>query len=196
MSCLADMKYASNGPDIPALRQALLNADERPLNVVELGSGCGIVGIAMAQLYPSNVTLTDLPDAMDILEANIASAKTTKGSSLKALILDWFDQDPLRHLDGNPDLIALADCTYNADTIPALVHTLDVICSHHPAALIVVSLKRRHDSEAIFFESMSDTGFVLLDRLHLPQPHEGCTEKASIDGLEILTYRRILDPMP
>lgn len=52
------LRYLSR-PDISCLLAAR--------SVLELGSGTGIAGIAIARLNPSSVTLTDLPDIVPLL---------------------------------------------------------------------------------------------------------------------------------
>ena len=194
VSCLLEIKRKVLVQELAALNQVLLNDRRNPLNVLELGSGCGIVGIALTQLFPCNVTLTDLSDSLDMLEANIDLAKPIAGSSLQALPLDWFDDIPSYHTDGSLDLILISDCIYNSDTSPALVHTLVALSQEHPEALIVVSLKRRHASEAIFFDLMSNTGLAQIDHLLLcfsREEHVG--EVNDIGSLEICTYRRTVN---
>ena len=175
---------------LAALSQVLQLSSRSPLNVLELGSGCGIVGIALAHLFPCNVTLTDLPDALVMLQANISLATPMNGSRVQTLPLDWFDEAPSFLPNERLDLIVMADCTYNSDTIPSLVHTIFALCQEHPEALIVVSLKRRHASEAVFFELMSDAGLAQVDHLRLPSLCKAYPRKENDMGLlEIYTYR-------
>jgi methylase of polypeptide subunit release factors len=84
------------------------------LHVLELGTGCGMVGITLAQTVPdTKVILTDLPEAREIVERNMDQARKAKGATLEFQELDWDDQvSPSDHLD----LIIAADCTYNPDS--------------------------------------------------------------------------------
>jgi methylase of polypeptide subunit release factors len=64
------MSLSSNeSSHLPILGKALL---KKNLNVLELGAGCGIVGITLGACLPtSRILLTDLPEATDIIEHNL-----------------------------------------------------------------------------------------------------------------------------
>jgi methylase of polypeptide subunit release factors len=87
--------------------------------ILELGTGCGMVGIAIAEtIGGSTVILTDLPEAQEIVERNISQAHPANGSTLNFQVLDWEDELPqnLQSPSSHLDLITAADCTYNADS--------------------------------------------------------------------------------
>jgi methylase of polypeptide subunit release factors len=94
------------------------------LQVLELGTGCGIVGISIAQGVPkADIILTDLPEAEEIVQKNIYQATLAKDSTLRFHTLDWDDQisKDLNNWSDCPhctelDLIIAADCTYNPDS--------------------------------------------------------------------------------
>ena len=204
------------------------------MRILELGSGCGIVGLALSSLLqrPAHVLLTDLPEAMDILRRNITENEPNfrgKGN-VEAKVLNWdwdldgigearvgaehagenpfantlkanetengsaegnvrnttpqnkaVDPATLNTSDLRPDLVLVSDCTYNADSLPALVRTLVSLTKHkckNEAQLgtefsvggvdVLVSLKRRHGSEDVFFRLMDKVGFKVLGRKELP----------------------------
>ncbi|KAJ5096077.1 methyltransferase-domain-containing protein [Penicillium alfredii] len=174
-----------NGSEgIPSLRRLLVDESPTPLQIVELGAGCGIVGIALAAMLPCcSVLLTDLPEAQEIVTHNINVARSAPMSTIDFRTLDW-DEPP--DLCGRPiDLILVSDCTYNADSLPALVSVLDRLVRSSPDAIILVALKRRHDSEAIFFELMQSAGFDPLQAtIALPSQHD------QVDQIELYCYSR------
>jgi predicted nicotinamide N-methyase len=91
------------------------------MGVLELGTGCGIVGMTLAALIPNSyVTLTDLPEARDIVERNIASTDLRNGSTLTFQELDWDADLPawftLSQEKVKTELVLASDCTYNADS--------------------------------------------------------------------------------
>ena len=91
------------------------------LRVLELGTGCGIVGMTLASVVPNcHVTLSDLPEAREIVEKNISECvlTLTNGSNLSFEELDWDDQIPawLARPESRIDLVLAADCTYNPDS--------------------------------------------------------------------------------
>lgn len=89
------------------------------MNILELGTGCGIVGIALAQTIPNaTVLLTDLSEAREIVQRNIDQASKAPGASLRFLQLDWDAELPDQvHKTSSPiSLVVAADCTYNSDS--------------------------------------------------------------------------------
>ncbi|POS79690.1 hypothetical protein DHEL01_v201924 [Diaporthe helianthi] len=137
----------------PVLKDLLCSVTpERPLNVIELGCGVGILGIALAAaLYrrmslswdaksrtqsASRILLTDLSDAEEVALANIASEKKARkavpagGPSVDTGFecLDW-DEGKTgvfgpKAQASSWDLIIISDCTYNVDMLSALVKTI------------------------------------------------------------------------
>ncbi|KAI4691374.1 uncharacterized protein J4E84_003667 [Alternaria hordeiaustralica] len=159
-----------------SLAEALLPygiASEPHLNVLELGTGCGMVGIAIAQTVSnSKVLLTDLPEAREIVERNIDSVVKAPGASLSFMELDW-DADLPGELQSSSeplDLILAADCTYNPDSSPALVKTLARLSRANPKVRVAIAMKMRHSSEEGFFKLMSDAGFLETDKMEFPLP--------------------------
>jgi predicted O-methyltransferase YrrM len=89
------------------------------LQILELGTGCGMVGIAIAQtIEGADVLLTDLPEAQEIVQRNVSQARLAKGSRLEFQELDWDAELPLnlRTSPSRLDLVIAADCTYNPDS--------------------------------------------------------------------------------
>lgn len=156
----------------PQSLKSLLHASQpEALSVIELGSGCGLVGITLAAVRPKcHILLTDLPEAMDILGYNISQSQPAPGSKMEHMVLDWDDTLPPSVSQERYDLVLVSECTYNDSSIPALVRTLSALASGSPALVIVVATKVRHCSEAVFFDLMSQSGFVEVERLSIPLP--------------------------
>jgi len=183
---------------MPRLRDVLLQAGK--LHVLEVGCGIGTVGIGVAtllqacadnQLPDAFILLTDLPDAEERAVANIVRfQKSAAGRGTGAKIrleydnLDWEDGRngvfPAK-VESTPwDLVILSDCTYNTDTLPALVQTLSALeglagqsgigQSAHSGPKALVVTKERHSSEKYFFELMTRAGWTVLESLSLPLP--------------------------
>jgi hypothetical protein len=178
-------KSKSTEPKIPALKRVLSSPRRKPLQVVELGAGCGIAGIALASMLPAcSVLLTDLPEVEDIITRNIDAAQLATMSSVQYQNLDW-DHPPDNLCPRPIELILVSDCTYNADSLPALVSTLDGLVRSSPGAIILVALKRRHDSETVFFDLMGSAGFTAVqDSVEIPSQHD------EVDEIEFYCYSR------
>ncbi|RMZ92663.1 hypothetical protein DV736_g125, partial [Chaetothyriales sp. CBS 134916] len=142
------------------LQQLLLRKRKRPLRVIELGAGCGIVGIAFAQLVKSDVLLTDLDDALDILNSNIRLAAPAAGSRLEAMVLDW--SECLASTSTQYDIILVSDCIYNPDSSVHLVETLQRLSKQTPVPLILVGYKHRHSADQVFFDQMRQAKFTTI----------------------------------
>lgn len=153
---------------------------------MELGAGCGIVGIALATMLDKcDVLLTDLPEVEEIVTRNIKGASPRPSSRIQFQTLDWDEPPP--DLRSQPlDLILISDCTYNADSLPALVSVLGQLVRRSPEALVLVALKRRHDSEAVFFELMRTAGFTGSEpsNIQVPGQHD------QVEQIELYCYRR------
>jgi hypothetical protein len=164
------------------------------LEVLELGSGCGIVGIGFAQLYHNcHVLLTDLPEAMEILDCNIAQARPASGSKLSKATMNWDDGLPVAVAQGRYHLFLVSDCTYNSDSIPALVKTLHALNQKSPWASIVVSMKFRHSSENVFFDMMNDAGFRVASEVKFPLPDRHRTAVGQeLENVEIHIFRNTI----
>lgn len=173
-----------------------------PLQVVELGSGTGIGGLALARMLPkdSEVLLTDLPDAMTLLvESRNANAFQGIGSEVdvRVMQLDWHEPLPESVIGTGKrwDVLLVTDCTYN-DSVPALVVVLEKLAEagrmeneNYEArrgneemtgsgkALVVVAMKVRHADEAVFFELMKGRGFVQVEHevIQLPDQQRATT---------------------
>jgi predicted nicotinamide N-methyase len=163
----------------------------KPLKVVELGSGCGVVGIGLAQLVPNcDVLLTDLPEAQEILNRNASASHLATSSRISTCVLDWESDTPAAVTKRDHDIILVADCTYNADTIPALVSTLSNLHSASPKAVILLATKRRHSSEAIFFQIMNDACFTTIELCSIRLPNLSPSFDGDFEKVEIYLFRK------
>ena len=91
---------------------ASLRPQLTPPYVLELGSGTGLAGLAAAMALQLPTCLTDLPEVLPSLEANVASNPGV-AELVSVAALDWTQQpaDPAS-LGGPPGLIVAADCVW------------------------------------------------------------------------------------
>lgn len=160
----------------------------RRLKVLELGAGCGIVGVAFAQLVKCDMVLTDLEDAQEILGSNVRLASPTAGSSVQAQNLDWetgLDDSS----NAKFDLILVSDCIYNPESSLHLVKTLKQLALRAPNVVVLVGFKRRHEADTIFFERMQSTKFEIVESINIPLPHKNTDQDPEPPTSEFYTYR-------
>lgn len=174
---------------LPLLEYVLISATYRRLNVIELGCGCGAVGLSIAQSIPeTDVILTDLEEVTELVESNIARMKPAMSSRARFLPLDWLEPLPAKLQSRTNDLIIVSECTYNSDTLEPLVGMLLNLTIRSPKAVIAVCTKTRHESEAVFFDLMKNAGFIEEGNMRLPlagQPGQGYADWATDVGLHI-----------
>jgi hypothetical protein len=174
---------------MPMFHQLLIGEGRRQVKVVELGSGCGVAGIALAQIVPdSSVLLTDLEAAQEIITKNINHALLPEGSSLHQEILDWEQPLSSSKFHKDVDLLIVCECIYNADSCPTLISTLKQFVSFSPDIRILVVTKRRHDSETVFFDLMGEAGIQMLEQCSVPLPHHISDADPETPQAEIYLY--------
>ncbi|KAH8665901.1 putative methyltransferase-domain-containing protein, partial [Tricladium varicosporioides] len=165
-------------PKLPLL-QTLLSTPN--LNIIELGSGCGIVGITLTTHFPNikQVLLTDLPEATSILSHNTSRGVLTHPwrPKIQTRVLDWSNTYPSVVAGTEWDLVVVADCTYNPDSVPDLVSMMGNCAGElgegRKETLVLLAMKVRHESEMIFFELMEGSGWVVRESVKLGLPVRG-----------------------
>ncbi|OIW24642.1 hypothetical protein CONLIGDRAFT_101521 [Coniochaeta ligniaria NRRL 30616] len=175
-------------------------SQDKDINILEIGGGIGTLGIGLAQIFRSvaaerttaaSILMTDLPEAEERVKANISRYEASAPEDAEAIKVD-IDYEDLDWEDGRTgkfgakvqsklwDLIVLSDCTYNVDTIPALVQTLSQlhsVISKHPEypqsgwrSKVMIGTKPRHWSEEAFLGLMENDGWAIGEKEHLPLP--------------------------
>ncbi|KAI0247502.1 putative methyltransferase-domain-containing protein [Lactifluus subvellereus] len=112
------------------------------LNILELGSGTGLVGL-VAGYFGARVCVTDQAALIPIMERNILLNRLQ--SNVTATELDW--AKPLPELQP-PDIILAADCVYFEPAFPLLVSALSALVSppaHAPEVLFCYKKRRKAD---------------------------------------------------
>ncbi|KAF2645454.1 hypothetical protein P280DRAFT_417219 [Massarina eburnea CBS 473.64] len=167
----------------------------RSFRVVELGTGCGIVGLTIAKTVPnSKVILTDLAEAREIVERNISLSQSSPRGSVEFKELDWEKDIPELFSNKSTscarckqvDLVVAADCTYNADSSPSLVNTIEKIARTSSSTTIMIAMKKRHSSENVFFDLMAATNFRNTRTCTYQLPGD---EQTGEETVEVYFYR-------
>lgn len=151
--------------------------------VLELGSGTGLVGLAMAGLG-ADVVLTDLPSIYSNLARNAeanASVLEQNGGSVRTGVLDWTNprsctlfpkgvsdrNDDGEVLSGKFPLILAADSLYSPDHPQMLVDSIAAWLSEDASARVVVEFPYRDAylaEIAKFRAQMAAIGLQMLDQ--------------------------------
>ncbi|KAH9604547.1 hypothetical protein KSS87_016983 [Heliosperma pusillum] len=136
--------------------------------VVELGSGCGLVG-CVAALAGSQVILTDLPDRLRLLNKNVDTNLRTSNIPGSALVTEliWGDDPDPEILDPLPDYVLGSDVVYSEEAVGDLVATLQQLCGKQTT--IILSGELRNDEILEYFLEAAMGCFVIgrLDQSEL-----------------------------
>ncbi|KAL8994053.1 MAG: hypothetical protein Q9169_005879 [Polycauliona sp. 2 TL-2023] len=148
---------------------------DMPFSVLELGTGCGTVGLALGMHSNSHLILTDEDDdALVYARQNASISQKTFDTDWECLPFDWSKPDSLT-LKRPLDFIIASECIYNSTTIPYLVRTMESLVhqsnriqSGPSQPQIIVSTKVRHDSEQFFFDLMKAANFEPKQHVEIP----------------------------
>lgn len=158
-------------------------------DILEVGAGTGLVGIAASFLGAKRVVLTDLEYAMANLQRNIDTNRRSDDGSdsfkvlqIDARVLDWFDNrsyDNISLADHGgvggeisrwvPDIILASDVVWVDSLVLPLVQTLHYICSKairdgRTAPLILLSYQcRSRTVEELLFHAFEGYGFAVFN---------------------------------
>lgn len=130
------------------------------IRVLELGSGTGIVGIALNALGANVVVTTDMPKCMCLLDSNVTSwNKVQKGGALVTSALAWeryLPGDIDRLLEGYDsdekiiDILVACDCVYGTEHIgrsPIVAIVSDFLMSKTISRRIVIVAYESRDDD-------------------------------------------------
>ncbi|KAK7060266.1 Protein-lysine N-methyltransferase efm6 [Paramarasmius palmivorus] len=113
----------------------------RGKNVVELGSGTGLVGLIAAMLDAGQVWVTDQAPLLEIMRKNVYMNCLT--SKCTVAELDWGTPAPT--MISKPDMILAADCVYFEPAFPLLVQTLCDLVGEKTEVLFCYKKRRKAD---------------------------------------------------
>lgn len=165
-------------------------------SVLELGSGCGLPGIAIAKLSNANrIVLTDLGQATldNILfnvNENLGEMEISEGySRVSVCKLDWFD--PLSAHLSPFEVVVGSDLIYSPEIVDALVQTIDLMTLPGGQYITVMPDSRRGRDD--FIEKMKHK-FDIEEEEPVPDHYKrNCLLDGSEDQFLIDFYRLDLD---
>ncbi|KAI8875804.1 hypothetical protein K501DRAFT_263220 [Backusella circina FSU 941] len=150
------------------------------LRILDLSAGTGCVGLLIAALYKRfypnyhpEIILTDLQDALYILEYN--RAKNFLANNAHVMPLTWGNRkdEQLILKNGPIDFIIASDVLYKPEHFQDLVNTLDQLCSRSSGMTkVYLGYKKRglsEESEDMFFDLCSKKFHIYLENKKLAE---------------------------
>lgn len=125
-------------------------------NVLELGAGCGVAGMACLLHGAASVVFTDLPELVPHVKENVLRnlGKRHEPYDWTAVPLDWTKDI---ELTGKFDFVLATDCVYHDHLVQPLVRTLRSVCS--PTTTLCLVYERRDPTVLSTFESLLKNAF-------------------------------------
>lgn len=133
------------------LATAVAEADVAGKRAIELGAGAGLAGLAAAAAG-ADVTLTDLPENLDLLRRNAAA----NGLDAGVAALDW--RDAAAAGLGRFDVVLAADAVFWPVLFDPLLDAMAACAAEN--ATILLAVAHRLDRTELFFERLLDRGWT------------------------------------
>lgn len=159
-SALVLLKYLENVTEFP------YPEFWKDKKVIDIGSGTGVIGIAVALLSTgiagTHVTLTDRAPLLDLMRDNAYKLNNISSSRLAVKELEWGSDLP--KAEGTPesfDVILLSDVITKAyrEAYPGLIKSLHDLS--HPETRIILAYELRDAADRQFFDLLLESGFSL-----------------------------------
>ncbi|KAI1336336.1 putative methyltransferase-domain-containing protein [Xylariaceae sp. FL0016] len=154
-----DLKSGCGGQLWPAgmvLAKHMLryHPDLRQSRILEIGSGGGLVGLAVASgcaiASENPLWMTDQLEMLPLMQRN-TQANGLEGK-VKPAILNWGEPLAGDIVALKPDVILAADCVYHEPAFPLLLATLSDLLALCPTATIYFAYKKRRRAGMQFFK--------------------------------------------
>ncbi|XP_010536413.1 PREDICTED: protein N-lysine methyltransferase METTL21A [Tarenaya hassleriana] len=133
--------------------------------VVELGSGCGLVG-CIAALLGGNVFLTDLPDRLRLLkknaETNLQGGNLRGSAVIKELV--WGDDPDPDLIEPLPDYVLGSDVIYSEEAVEHLLETLLGLCGRQTTIFLAGELRNDAVLEHFLASALKDFAVGRVDQ--------------------------------
>lgn len=128
------------------------------VRLLELGCGTGVVGMACWLRGAASVTMTDIPQLLPLVRANLLANFGNRGDAKlpEGITLDEHVWGSDARRFGSPfDVVVGSDCLYDVDALPGLLRTLLAVTDHN--SVIYLVYKRRLDNrERPFFNQLQE----------------------------------------
>lgn len=132
--------------------------------VLELGAGCGLLGLGLALAHPSaNVTVTDTAQVVVQVHRNVATNRLEEESRIKVCALDWtqFREDAAQaSLSANSfDTLVATDVLFAPELVQPLLETMQYLAKSNACMYLCVQI-RCAKSHALFLQRLGEYGWV------------------------------------
>ncbi|CAH8358109.1 unnamed protein product [Eruca vesicaria subsp. sativa] len=125
--------------------------DFRNRRAVELGTGCGVAGMAFHLLGLTEIILTDMAQVMPALKHNLKRNKAALGKYLKTSIVSWSNRDQIAALNPPFDLVIAADVVYIEESVGDLVAAMGALVKDDGVVLLGYQV-RSVEADKLFWE--------------------------------------------
>ncbi|KAI1810877.1 putative methyltransferase-domain-containing protein [Poronia punctata] len=128
--------------------------DLKGKNILELGAGGGLVGLAVAKgcgEWEPPVYITDQEEMFSLMKHNI-KLNGLEGK-VEAMILNWGESLPSKVIANPPDVILAADCVYFEPAFPLLQTTLQDLLSLKEGIVVYFCFKKRRRADMQFLKA-------------------------------------------
>ena len=171
---------------------------KRKRNVLELGAGCGLAGLAWALTEDCDLTLTDRPHRLQALRENAAR----NGVAATVTALDWTRvMDDARAdcfdaiIDGRPgssffggfDVVLAADCVYDEALATPLCRTISYAMAASSVALVTIDEANRRPGALKAFLRIAERAFSLLEEV--PMASRGWSKGEDRESIRLFVLR-------
>ena len=127
--------------------------------ILELGAGCGLVGIYLCLLGVKMSVLTDQQCCIETLEHNVAmNISDVCRSKIKVLEYSWGNSTSELTIDGLFDLVLAAEVLYSPTDSKLLAQCIPRLT--HKKSKIFISMGRNRGGEEVFVKTMREQGYL------------------------------------
>jgi predicted nicotinamide N-methyase len=135
--------------------------------IIEVGAGCGLVSLSIAQMLldsSKRIIATDLQDIVDTTMSETLQADISTASRIERKPLEWGNQDDIERLlasihERERVWLVAADVLYNPASHEELLKSLRQLSQHFTHSCITIAYRPRSTGDINFFGLASKAGF-------------------------------------
>ena len=135
----------------------------RRFNILELGAGCGLVGLTLLHLGAKFVLLTDMEVCLPTLNENVfKNTQTSMRDRVQVMPYVWGEvTTALTKRQGKFDIIVAAEVLYDEVNSRLLVQSAVQLLAKN--GVMFVSMGRNRNGEATFVDVMNKNGYNAVE---------------------------------